>query len=108
MMLTLFSGFHHSNFLSMSGSWVGKNHNIPQNKFNLLPDIHDRIGQMKFGQKGAPLQYTSLRIGFKMLIAFLSVPTIAPSRECRFENLSQISYLRKFCFIGQKKRSSLD
>jgi len=54
-------GFHHSNFLSMSGSWVGKNHNIPQNKFNLLPDIHDRIGQMKFGQKGAPLQYTSLR-----------------------------------------------
>lgn len=54
-------GFHHSNFLSMSGSWVGRNHNIPQNKFNLLPDIHDRIGQMKFGQKGAPLQYTSLR-----------------------------------------------
>ena len=66
-----FSGFHHSNFLSMSGSWVGKNHNIPQNKFNLLPDIHDRIGQMKFGQKGAPLQYTSLRIVFKMLLAFL-------------------------------------
>jgi len=54
-------GFHHSNFLSMSGSWVGRNNNIPQNKFNLLPDIHDRIGQMKFGQKGAPLQYTSLR-----------------------------------------------
>lgn len=54
-------GFHHSNFLSMSGSWVGKNKNIPQNKFNLLPDIHDRIGQMKFGQKGSPLQYTSLR-----------------------------------------------
>ena len=55
----------------MSGSWVGKNHNIPQNKFNLLPDIHDRIGQMKFGQKGAPLQYTSLRIGFKTLLPLL-------------------------------------
>lgn len=54
-------GFHHSNFLSMSGSWVGKNHNIPQPKFNLLPDIADRIGQTRFGQKGAPLQYTSLR-----------------------------------------------
>ena len=65
-----FLGFHHSNFLSMSGSWVGRNNNIPQNKFNLLPDIHDRIGQMKFGQKGAPLQYTSLRTVFKMLFAF--------------------------------------
>ena len=74
--LTQFLGFHHSNFLSMSGSWVGKNHNIPQNKFNLLPDIHDRIGQMKFGQKGAPLQYTSLRIGFKMLLALSLAITI--------------------------------
>ena len=67
---THFLGFHHSNFLSMSGSWVGRNKNIPQNKFNLLPDIHDRIGQMKFGQKGAPLQYTSLRIVF---VIFLSL-----------------------------------
>ena len=51
-------GFHHDNFISMSGSWVGAGGNIPRNKFNLLPDAHIRF-QNHYSNNG--LRYAALR-----------------------------------------------
>ena len=51
-------GFHHNNFISMSGSWVGAGGNMPTNKFNLLPDAHMRF-QNHYSNNG--LRYAALR-----------------------------------------------
>jgi len=48
-------GYHHDNFLSMSGSWVGKNNKMPQIKFNILPDVTNRLAGVGDGQKLMPL-----------------------------------------------------
>merc|ERR1712168_47268 len=50
-------GFHHDNFISMSGSWVGAGGNMPTNKFNLLDDPHIRF-QRQYSDNG--LKYAAL------------------------------------------------
>ena len=50
-------GFHHDNFISMSGSWVGEGGNMPTNKFNLLDDPHIRF-QRQYSDNG--LKYAAL------------------------------------------------
>ena len=39
----------------MSGSWVGKNNRIPQIKFNVYPDITNRLQGVGGGQTFMPL-----------------------------------------------------